>query len=158
MLTTEQKVTLKANILANTDPAVVAALVVRDDQTIANWYNTAGTFIGWRTSLTPEQARTAIANSDGLAQLDNLTAGKRDSLLWLFQGNTNPANSTQRASILNICGSQNDLKAAITSVQKRALTRLEALFATGTGTDASPGTVVVEGNIGVYDVSVILNS
>jgi hypothetical protein len=158
MLTQEQKATLKAHILANTDPAVVAALAVRDDTGIADWYNTVGTFVVWRSSLSSEQARTAITGSDGLAQLDNLTAGKRDSLLWVFDSTTNPSSATQRAAILNLCGTQNDLKAAITAVQKRTATRLEALFATGTGSDASPGTLTAEGAVSVYDISVLLNS
>jgi hypothetical protein len=137
---------------------IVAALPLRNDGQIQEWYNVDSTFVAWRSSLTPEQARDAITNGDGLAQLDNLTAGKRDSLLWTFGGNTDPSNATQRTAIANLCGTQNTLKAAILAAQKRAATRAEAIFATGTGSDAVPGLLGWEGQLSVNDVSTALNT
>ncbi len=157
-MTPEQYQTLANHIRANTDPAIVAALPLRNDGQIQEWYNVDSAFVVWRSALTPEQARDAITNGDGLAQLDNLTAGKRDSLLWVFSGNTNPANANQRAAIANLCGTQNTLKAAILAAQKRVATRAEAAFATGTGSDAVPGLLGWEGQLSVNDVSTALNN
>ena len=151
MLTEAQRATLLADILANQDTA--AKYQIGDLSSLAELYNAAATpaFTVWRSVLTPEMARAAISGGDGLAQLDNLTAGKRDSLLWLFDGATQPANTAQRDAITNLCGTQNTLKAAILSAQKRTASRIEKVFATGTGSDASPATLAVEGPIG-YEV------
>ena len=151
MLTEAQRTTLVADILANQDTA--AKYQIGDLSSLAELYNAAAspTFTVWRNSLTPEMAREAIAGGDGLAQLDNLTAGKRDSLLWVFAGTTQPAIAGQRAAIENLCGTQNALKAAILAAQKRTASRIEKLFATGTGSDASPAVMAVEGPIG-YEI------
>ena len=116
MLTPAQLTTLAAAIRADTNQAVIDALAIRNDVLVAELYNAATTFVVWRSSLTPEQARAAVSGGAGLAQLDNLTAGKRDSLLWVFNGITYPANAAQRAAIEDLCGTQNALKAAILAV------------------------------------------
>ena len=145
MLTDAQKVTLKADILAHQDTADVYG--IGNLSTLADIYNAQASpvFTVWRSSLTAEQARAAVSGGDGLGQLDNLTVGKRDALLWLFEGTTQPGNAAQRDAIQSLCGTQNTLKAAITAAQKRTASRIEKLFATGTGSDASPATLVVEG-------------
>ena len=155
MLTSEQMATLKADILAATDQATVDARANGQTTVLAGIYNQAASpaFYVWRTSFTPDQAREAISGSDGLAQLDNLTAGKRDSLLWVFEGNTNPSNATQRNAIASLCGTQNTLKAAIAAAQKRTVTRAERLFVTGTGTVDSPGTLRWGGTLSGDDVA-----
>jgi hypothetical protein len=158
MLTTEQATTLAAHIRANTDQAVIDALDVRNDVLMAELYNAPSTFIVWRSVMTPAEARDAIAGGDGLAQLDNLTAGKRDSLLWVLEGDTEPSNAAQRAAIESLCGTQNTLKAAILAAQKRAATKAEQVFASGTGTTQSPGTLGWEGTLSFYDVGVALNA
>jgi hypothetical protein len=151
MLTDAQKVTIKADILANAD--TLAAYNIGNLDAMEKLYNAAVSpaFVVWRSALTPEMAREAIAGGDALAQLDNLTAGKRDSLLWVFAGTTQPAIAGQRAAIENLCGTQNSLKAAILAAQKRTASRIEKLFATGTGSDASPAVMAVEGPIG-YEI------
>ncbi len=160
MLTSEQMAVLKASILAATDQATIDARTVGDTQALASLYNATASpaFYVWRPVLTSAQARAAISGGDGLAQLDNLTAGKRDSLLWVFDADTFPANATQRAAIENLCGTQNTLKAAIAAAQKRTVTRAERLFATGTGSEASPGALGWEGSLSGDDVASALSS
>jgi hypothetical protein len=150
MLTDAQRATLKADILAATDQATIDARSGgRNDVALAEIYNAPASpaFVVWRTSLTSAQARAAITGGDGLAQLDNLTASKRDTLLWVFQDTTYPVNAAQRAAIEGLCGSQNTLKAAILAAQKRSATRAEKVLATGTGSDANPGTLTFEGSL-----------
>lgn len=157
-MTPEQYQTLANHIRANTDPVIIAALPLRNDGHIQEWYSVDSTFVVWRSRLSAEAAREAITNGDGLAQLDNLTAGKRDSLLWTLSGETHPANTAQRAAIENLCGTQNTLKAAILAAQKRVATRAEAIFVTGTGTSQTPGELGWEGMLSVNDVSTALNN
>lgn len=159
-LTIEQMTALAAAIRSDQNQTVIDALAIRNDVLLAELYNATASpaFIVWRSSLTPQQARAAISGGDGLSQLDNLTAGKRDSLLWVFADTTYPANSAQRSAIEGLCGTQNILKAAILAAQKRAVTKAERLFATGTGSDASPGTLGWEGLLSTNDVSYSLNN
>jgi hypothetical protein len=147
MLTDAQKVTLKADILANAD--TLAAYNIGNLDALEKAYNALASpaFIVWKGTLTSAEARAAISGGDGLAQLDNLTAGKRDSLLWVFDADTHPGNAAQRAAIEGLCGTQNMLKAAILAAQKRSATRLEKLFSIGTGSDASPATMALEGQV-----------
>jgi len=157
-MTPEQYQLLANHIRTNTDPAIVAAFPLRNDGQIQEWYNLDSAFVVWRSLLTPEQARDAISGGDGLGQLDNLTAGKRDSLLWALSGDTHPTNTAQRTAIEGLCGTQNTLKAAILATQKRAATVAEQVFATGTGTSGAPGLLGWEGTLSVNDVSTALNN
>lgn len=119
---------------------------------IANALNAEATpaFYVWLTAYTPELKAQAIDN--GITQVDNLTASKRDTLLW-WAGRTHDASkaATQQA-MADLCGSQNTLKAALIDGAKRKARLLEKVLATGTGTLASPGTMGYEGNITADEV------
>lgn len=158
-LTSEQMAVLKAGILAATDQPTVEARANGQTTVLASIYNQTASpaFYVWRNSLSPAQARAAISGGDGLAQLDNLTVGKRDSLLWVFDADTFPVNAAQRAAIEGLCGTQNTLKAAIAAAQKRTVTRAERLFVTGTGSEASPGALGWEGSLSGDDVASALS-
>ena len=104
----------------------------------------------WLTAYTPELKAQAIDN--GITQVDNLTASKRDTLLW-WAGRTHDASkaATQQA-MTDLCGSQNTLKAALIDGAKRKARLLEKVLSTGTGTLASPATMGYEGAITADEV------
>lgn len=150
VLTTDQITTLKALALA--DGVASTYFDGTKDQELADWFNQETATVVWRTSLSMQQFRAAIIN--GVAQLDNLTVGKRDTLLWL--GNQLlPMDDSVRAAIDNLCGTQNTLKAALTTAQKRFASRAEKALATGTGSDASPAVLSWEGRITPNEASSI---
>lgn len=151
MLTTIQLSTLKAVALADQNAAVLIASA--DDIALAAWFNEPTTHIVWRSAVTPEMSRSAI--TDGATQLDALTTGKRDSLFWLCDRNINPSSPSVRAAIDDLCGTQNVLKGALQSAQKRSATRAEKALASGTGTTAIPATLTYEGLISYGDASLI---
>ena len=158
MLTPAQLQTLAGAIRADQDAAVVAALAIRNDTELARLYNAEASpaFYLWRVQYTPDQMRTAVMN--GITQLDALTASKRDSLLWLVQGTVDMSKAATQAAINDLCGSQNTLKAALTDGGKRLANKVEKLlFATGTGSLASPATTAAEGTVSVDEVSRALN-
>lgn len=152
MLSDAQKQTLKAAILA--DP-VLAALPTNSDGDfeIAAALNLPATpaFTVWQSQLTPEKARQAIVA--GAEQLDNLTVGKRDALLYLAGGTLDCRQANVRSAIDNLCGTQNTLKASLVAAQKRTASRVEQILATGTGSDASPAVTTFEGTISYQDVA-----
>jgi hypothetical protein len=151
MLTTQQQQTLKAAILA--DPALNAYPNYGDGPNdIAVLLNVKASpdFVVWQSALTPELARAAIVA--GADQLDNLTVGKRDALLYLAAGTLDCRIASVRTAIDNLCGTQNTLKASLVAAEKRLATRAEKILATGTGSDASPATTTFEGYLSATDV------
>ena len=108
------------------------------------------------TSVTAVEWRAAIIGGGGAGQLDALTASKRDSLLWTVSDVLNPSVAAIRAALDDFCGSQNTLKAAIQTVQKRTATRGEKLLSTGTGSTVSPATMGYEGTLTYQDVEAAL--
>lgn len=132
MLTNAQLITLRAAAIA--DGAAAGYIATADDQALADWFNVdQAAYIVWRTSLTPDQSRTAIVQ--GATQLDALTTGKRDSLFWLLSEPVRPTDASVRAAIDDLCGTQATLKSALQAALRRTATRAEKLLATGTGTD-----------------------
>lgn len=152
-LTVDQLATLKAHVLADPALAPLTSGAGTDYPAIAAALNADSNpaFIVWRTAVPPTDWRKAIMV--GMAQLDNLTAGKRDSLLWVVQDTLDCSIQSNRDGIDNLCGTQNTLKAALFSAMKRTATRAERVLATGTGSDAVPGTLVFQGNISITDVN-----
>ena len=151
MLTPAQFQTLGAYIAA--DP-VLSAYPLNSDGAyeIAAALNLPASpaFYVWRSDYSPEQMRAAIVN--GITQLDALTASKRDSLLWLSQGVVNAGLTSSRAAFDDLTGSQNTLKASLLDGAKRAASRAEKVFATGTGTLAAPAVAGWNGSLSYQDV------
>jgi hypothetical protein len=152
-LTPAQLSTLKAAIIA--DPTAGPIRTAGDSVLLLAWCNEDSTKVVWRTAMTTGMSRIAIIN--GATQLDALTVGKRDSLLWLCQVDLNPTLPAVRAAIDDLCGTQNTLKSALQAAQKRFATRAEAVFATGTGTTQSPADLVFEGQVAQDDANKLVN-
>lgn len=156
-LTPEQQATLKAFIEAdqvlstyphNTDGAYEIARLLQA--------NASPEFIVWRTSVTKDEI---MQNGFDWVRVDNLSVGKARIWDWLFdnQGNVfNPSKVNVRAGV-DECwkGPAADLavRNAVYVHCKRAANVLEKLFATGTGTTASPATMAVEGTIGYNELA-----
>ena len=150
MLTEAQRTTLKADILANQDTADKYA--IGDLSSLANLYNAdaAPSFVVWRTSIPPADYRDAIV----WTEVDALTAGKARIWEWITQsmtGNLNAASANVRQGLLDCWASNTTTRTQLTAAAKRNASRIEKLFSTGTGSTASPATMVVEGPIG-YEV------
>jgi len=152
-----QLATLKAAILA--DPVLNAFPNTQDGAwEIANALNVAATpaFTVWQSQMTPELSRAAIVLA--ATQLDNLTVGKRDALLYLVAGTLDCRQAGVRQAIDDLTGSQNTLKAALVVAEKRLALRIEKILATGAGSDASPATTTFEGAVPYMDVYAARNS
>ena len=151
-MTPAQTATLKAYILANLSQ--YASGVGTDYQAIANALNEPTTFVVWQSNLTPELARQGILG--GVTQLDNLTVGKRDALLYLVSSTLDCRISSVRSAFDDLTGTQNTLKAALLVVQKRFAKLAEKLLAVGTGSDAAPAMTSFEGDVLLQDIGAIL--
>lgn len=156
-MTPEQLAALKATILADTDPAVIGARAIRNDTELARLYNFASTFIVWRTSVPVSEYRDAL---DWTA-VDGLTAGKARIWSWLTGDNTlplEPHKTAVRQGLADCWGAASATGVALQAVAKRAATKAEAIFATGTGTTVSPGQLGWEGTVTIADIGAAMNS
>ena len=158
MLTTAQLATLKTAILAdpvlaaqplNSDGAYAIALALNELATPA--------FIVWKTAVSRnEVGKTFIASA-----LAAITAGNNDKLANFAAWNetVNPSRADQRAFFDDVfaVAAGASTRAALLVLWKRSATRVEKLFATGTGSDAAPATMGFEGVLSYQDVETARN-
>lgn len=154
MLTTVQLQALKAAILA--DPALAALPMTSGAAAmIAEVMNepASPTYVVWRTDVPLEEI---MRNGMDWTRVDNLSVGKARIWDWLSRlGTINASQANVRAGIEAAwVGAQADLavRAAVFGHCKRGATRAEKLLASGTGSDASPGTMTFEGALTSEDV------
>lgn len=143
-LTTEQKATLKADILAN--PDALAIYEIGDLMALAELYNQAAnpTFVVWRSDVSTEEIRAVLVWSE----YDTLSVSRQNAFQFLCSNHlVNGTLANVRAGIASIFQGPNQAGnlAALVALAKRNATRAERLFATGTGSTGSPGTMTFEG-------------
>lgn len=159
ILTLAQKQTLKADIAASgldSNPNTDAGNAV-----IVAAYNALASpaFVVWKTSVDLGTVGRTF-NATELAGLTSLNTQRLQNLAaWLAQG-INPSLATIRQFFDDIfSGAGGALtRAALLALWKRNATRAEKLFATGTGSDASPALLVVEGSLTLVNVEEARNS
>ena len=157
-LTPAQRPTLLAAVKA--DPTAAAARVAGDTFALRAWLNAESAFIIWRTSVTQDEI---MQNGFDWTRVDNLSVGKARVWEWLFSNQNrafNPSKANVRAGIDQTwVGTAADLavRAAVYVHCKRPATQVQKVFAAGTGTDLSPGTLVFEGVVDEVDVNWLVN-
>ncbi len=150
-LSSAQLVTLAAHIRANTDPAVVAALAAGADNELARLYNLPASpaFIVWRSDVRAEETGNAWVGTD----IDGMSALNMQRLQLLLQsapsGVFDMTRADRRAGFENPFGTNqnNASRVAMRAVWKRSLLLVERVFASGTGSDATPGATTYEGTV-----------
>lgn len=169
MLTPAQLSALKAAIQA--DPVLNAQPNNSDGAiAIAEALNLAAApdFWVWRTAV----SKTELTNTTGPdgttftwvgAGFITRSAGEQAAWRELFNGSNsvNPSLANVRQAFADIFSGTGNAQANRThllAVARRKATRAEKLFATGTGSTASPATMVFEGNLNTQDVETARNS
>jgi hypothetical protein len=147
-LTNAQLLTLKAAILGETDPTFVALRNASDEFSMAAWFNenTSPAFIVWKTSVPLNQV---VAEVDGV-ELVGLTSIKLAAYqCLLLAGSVNPSKVRTRDGFDNVFSAAGGqiTRPLLLALWKRTARRYEKLYATGTGSDGSPATLVIEGTI-----------
>lgn len=179
-MTPQQLTTLKAAILAETDPAFVALRQANNEQGMANWYNglTSPAWVAWRpvtatadildaitwASLTPADAPDGSALA---LQREYRCQGKQLNLQILLQGRESVATGklTVRQGLTDaltglpagaggVAVDAGWLGAGkVKAAISRTVTRAERLYATGSGTAGTPGNMVFEGEVSAQNIS-----
>lgn len=145
-----QLAAFKAAILAETDPAFVALRNANSTGAMAAWYNETATptFTVWKTDVDVDDFKAAMVWSE-VAGLTTIKA----SVLTLILAGSRVVVSSQNirdafAAIFNAGTTLTNLAA----LAKRPVNRVERVFATGTGSNGSPGTLVFDGTVSNQDV------
>lgn len=154
MLTAQQLILIRDAILAD---ATLAAIPNNPDGAfaIADALNLPAVpeFIVWRTSVSVDEI---MRNGMDWARVDNLSVGKARIWDWLGRlGTFDASRPNVRAGIdATWVGTTADLavRAQVYTHCKRPATRAERILATGTGSNATPGTMTFEGDITYQDV------
>ena len=148
-LTPAQLSTLRANVLANAD--TLALYNAGDRAGLAAAYNAAAApaFIYWRSDVTTEEIGNAWVGTD----IDGMSALNMQRLELLLAsapgGIFDMTRADRRAGFENPFGTNtaNASRVAMRAVWKRSASRFERLFATGVGSDASPGALTLRGPV-----------
>jgi hypothetical protein len=160
-LTLVQRQALKADILAGD-----AAQAYPDGnmELVAQMYNALANpvFWGWRSSVTKDELVNSVG-PDGTTftwvgnGFITRSVGEQAAFREMFD--VNGAVNASRVNVRNafgdiFSGTGNALanRTHLLAVARRQATRVERLFATGTGSIATPGTFVVEGALSINDV------
>lgn len=153
-MTPAQLATLKTAIEA--DPAF-ASLPHNGDGAfaIAESFNATASpaFTAWKSNVSiGEIGKTIVAT--GLAALTTANTTRLGVIAQINPDGINPSRADQRAFFDDVfsASSGDSTRAALLVLWKRLARRVEKLFATGTGSDASPATLVWEGPIAYQDV------
>lgn len=166
-MTPEQIPAFRTALLAATDPALQAAVVGRNDTEVARLVNlnTAPAFIVNRTSLTRHELITGTSPTGttftwggATGGYINRSQGERDAFREMFNstGAVNPGQTNIQTAFNDIFSGAGAgavaNRAHILAFSKRTATVAERMLATGTGSDASPGTLTFEGKVTIDDV------
>lgn len=153
-LTTAQLTTIKADVLA--DP-VLSTLTASSDsvnQIIAAMVAPKSpAFIVWKSKV-PIGAIGKAFNSSELGGLTTANTNRLMALAHYLLDGIDPSQASNRAFFDDIFSGTNGTftRPALAVLWKRQASRLEALLAVGTGTDASPATLGYEGGITYSEV------
>lgn len=153
-LTVEQRTALAADIAAAPEFNAVPHNE-NGAYTIAEAYNLpTASFVVWKTSVNIDEI---MRNGIDWTRVDNLSAGRARIWDWLSRlGMFDCSRANIRSGIdATWVGTAADLavRATVYTHCKRLATRVERLFATGTGTGANPALLVFEGAINYRDVA-----
>jgi hypothetical protein len=152
MLTPAQRLTLKANV--ESIPEAHQLLIDGNLSGLADYYNTQATpdFTVWKSLVTRDEI---MQNGFDWTRVNNLSANTARTWEWMFEsGTVNPSKANVRAGIEETWkGTAPDLavRAQVYVHCKRFASRIEKLFAAGTGSDAVPATMAAEGPIGFIE-------
>jgi hypothetical protein len=141
------------------DPALTAYWAAGNAEAIAQHFRAETTFVVWRTSVTNEEIGDAMNGSE-VAGLASLPMQRLQVLAALSNGTQNPSRFDRRDAFDRIfSGAGGQLtRAALAIIWRRLANRGEQLFATGTGSDASPATMTFEGGVTFSDVAAAMRN
>lgn len=111
-------------------------------------------FTVWKTSVTINQVGDNIVGTD-LAGLSSLNSTRLQTIVQLSTSGVNPSVPDRRAFFDDVFSGAGGAatRAKLLILWKRLATRFEKLYAVGTGSDAVPANLVIEGSVSAQEVN-----
>lgn len=156
ILTSAQKTAVRNAILA--DPGVATMFTDGNTSGVADYMNAPASpaFSVWRTSVSRAEIYNETspdATSWSWLSYKGQAVAEQNAWVQMFMGDAADFSKPNlRAGVASIFGAANAQTAHVLAMGRRLASRFEKILATGTGTAASPGTMVVEGPITAEDV------
>jgi hypothetical protein len=168
-MTPEQLMALKAAVLAETDAAFVSARESGNNTSMAQFYSTsaAPTFYVWRKVLSRHEILTGTSDDNttfawAAGAYITRSQGERDAFREMFNstGFVDPSLPSIQAAFSDIFSGAGGAgnRTHINAMSRREVNKGERLFATGTGSKASPGTSGYDGKLSSEDIRIALES
>lgn len=161
MLNTQQLQTLKAAILAETDPAFVLARTQGQTSVMRDFFNANSTFVV-RKKLVNSKDIGPVLNYVAVSNLTTINRDRATTFVILNPDTFAPTADVEAywdTTFAGALGGQGQAtRDALVALWRRFATRFERLFATGTGTSVAPGAIVVEGPITDADIGAALEA
>ena len=157
-LTPAQLAAIKADIIANSDlnsqPNTADGAFE-----IARLYNLQASpaFTVWKTLVSISDVGAAF-NGTELGNLTTANTGRLTAIAAFMGVGIRPYLADQRQMFSDIFSTGGVTSASLQVLWKRLATRIEKLFATGTGSNGAPATLVLEGQITYQEVQQARNS
>lgn len=153
MLTPAQLATLKADINAAGDLNIYPNSP-DGNYAIAALYNVLASpdFIVWKTSIPTSDVKKNVVWTEYIAR----SVGEQNAFqLMIADGTVNASDLNVRSGFVDIFSGPGGAttRTNLTALAKRKASRAEKLFATGTGSDATPATMSFEGALSYFDVA-----
>lgn len=128
---------------------------------IAYYYNqlASPTFTVWKTRVTVTQIGDAINGSE-LAGMTQLNVTRLQAIADHSTDGVNPSRTDRRQFYDDVFSGAGgaQTRTNLAALWRRFSSRVEKLYATGTGSDASPATMVTEGALTIDEVQLARNS
>jgi hypothetical protein len=159
MLTPAQLTTLKAAILAETDPGFVTARTLGQTTVMRDFYNAPSTFVV-RRSIVGSAEIGPVLNYVAVSALTTINRDRATTFLALNPEQFRPTADVEAYWDTTFAGALGgegaNTRAALVALWRRFATRAERLYATGTGTSLAPGVLVWEGSLTDAHISAAL--
>lgn len=160
-LTPSQLVTLAAHIRANTAPAVVSALAAGADNELARLYSLPASpaYVVWRRSVSTAEVGVTV----NYIAVEAMTDANRARITTFYA--MNPGQFEPRSDVRTfwantfsgaLGGQGQATRDALDALWRRNALLVETVFATGSGTTASPSTLGYEGSVTPDQISAAL--
>ena len=152
-LTAAQKVALKTYIQGQGDLNTLYTNGDLSGLAAALNANSSPAFIVWKSAVTVRETGKVFDGTEWAGMTAANHTRLTDVALWVSMG-YDPSKADIRAMFNDIwsgAGGTNT-RANLLALWKRTATRAEAVFATGTGSDASPATLVYEGTVAFQEL------
>jgi hypothetical protein len=179
-LTPDQIIAIRPIVLANTDADIVAARTARNDTELARLLNLDSAFVVWKPNTKKSdifgalswKSFTPVDAPDGTVLWTNRALacqGQQFNIQTMIISPGDTLDMSQASIRTGIKDAVQNLPsgvagalldagwAPIKTVSNRFAKRAEAMLATGTGTNGTPGFLTFAGTIDINDISLILN-